>query len=215
MPLVALVIRSLLLFSIADTLAFPGAWIFLAISFACDCAAQVYLARGDESLRERRASVRSGDEPRARQRRIRRLTGWSMIAVLAVSAFDRRSDWSHMPIALSGVGAVMIAVGCWTKISAFRANKFASTCVTTHPGQTVATTGAYKRVRHPMYLALVLECAAAPLVLGSWYGLVASGMVVVMLVLRLLDEEGMLAETLDGYQSYRRQVPRRLIPLVW
>jgi protein-S-isoprenylcysteine O-methyltransferase Ste14 len=36
-----------------------------------------------------------------------------------------------------------------------------------------------------------------------------------VIVVRLLDEERYLAANLPGYESYRREVRYRLIPLVW
>ncbi len=32
---------------------------------------------------------------------------------------------------------------------------------------------------------------------------------------RILDEEKMLAEELDGYRQYTRKVRYRLVPLIW
>jgi len=36
-----------------------------------------------------------------------------------------------------------------------------------------------------------------------------------MLVWRLIDEEKMLAEELQGYDDYRKRVPYRLVPGLW
>ena len=48
-------------------------------------------------------------------------------------------------------------------------------------GHKVVTTGPYAYVRHPMYASIILIAAGVPLLLGSWWGLLAALLVVLML----------------------------------
>lgn len=82
-------------------------------------------------------------------------------------------------------------------------------------GQKVISTGVYAIVRHPMYLGGTLLFAGAPLLLGSIYGLAAGVLLTVIIALRSVGEEKMLARELDGYDNYMKRVKWRLIPFVF
>jgi protein-S-isoprenylcysteine O-methyltransferase Ste14 len=97
----------------------------------------------------------------------------------------------------------------------FRANSFAASTVAVEAGQTVATTGPYAIVRHPMYAAMLPFLIGLGPALGSWWGLVAAPPIVAVLVVRLLDEERVLRRDLPGYAAYCGTVRRRLVPGVW
>jgi len=81
--------------------------------------------------------------------------------------------------------------------------------------QQVITTGVYGLVRHPLYLGCALMMLGAPLLIGSVYGLLISALGLLLLVGRIMGEERMLLEELDGYAAYRKKVKYRLIPFVW
>lgn len=58
------------------------------------------------------------------------------------------------------------------------------------PGEPLVTRGPYRWLRHPNYLAVALQMAAAPLVFGAWRtALVGLGLYTVALGLRLRVEE--------------------------
>jgi protein-S-isoprenylcysteine O-methyltransferase Ste14 len=81
--------------------------------------------------------------------------------------------------------------------------------------QQVITTGSYAFVRHPLYLGCFLMMLGAPMLLGSVYGLVISLIGVVGICYRILSEERMLSQELEGYGEYKMKVKYRLIPYVW
>jgi protein-S-isoprenylcysteine O-methyltransferase Ste14 len=51
-----------------------------------------------------------------------------------------------------------------------------------------------------------------PLALGSWWGLLASALLAIVVIWRLLDEERFLAAKLSGYAAYEAKVRWRLVP---
>jgi protein-S-isoprenylcysteine O-methyltransferase Ste14 len=57
--------------------------------------------------------------------------------------------------------------------------------------------------------------AAANISLGSYWGLVFMLPGLVVLALRIRDEEGLLERELRGYSEYEQQVHYRLVPYVW
>ena len=67
-----------------------------------------------------------------------------------------------------------------------------------------------------MYLAAaILMYRATPVALGSWWALLPALLIVPILVLRILNEEKVLAEQLPGYREYMQKTRYRLIPGVW
>jgi protein-S-isoprenylcysteine O-methyltransferase Ste14 len=54
-----------------------------------------------------------------------------------------------------------------------------------------------------------------PLVLASWYALIAFTFYPVVIVVRLKDEEELLTEELPGYAAYKQKVKYRIIPFIW
>jgi protein-S-isoprenylcysteine O-methyltransferase Ste14 len=81
--------------------------------------------------------------------------------------------------------------------------------------QQVITSGVYGFVRHPLYLGCVLMLIGAPLLLGSVAGLIISALGAITLVARIIGEEKMMVEELEGYREYQKKVKYRLIPFVW
>jgi protein-S-isoprenylcysteine O-methyltransferase Ste14 len=81
--------------------------------------------------------------------------------------------------------------------------------------QHVITTGVYGFVRHPLYLGCALMMFGAPLLVGSVYGLIISLIGLLVLAGRIIGEEKMLVEELEGYEEYKKKVKYRLIPFIW
>ena len=76
-------------------------------------------------------------------------------------------------------------------------------------------TGLYGVVRHPMYTASIILFLSIPLVLGS---LIALGVFIfypILIIVRILNEEKVLENELQGYKEYKKKVKYRLIPFIW
>ena len=66
---------------------------------------------------------------------------------------------------------------------------------------TPVESGPYRYIRHPNYLAVILEFAAVPMIAGAWISAaVLSGLNAVVLYDRIRDEERLLEET-PGYSA--------------
>ena len=81
--------------------------------------------------------------------------------------------------------------------------------------QRVITTGPYARVRHPMYVGVLVMVLGWPLALGSWWGLAILVVTLPVLIWRILDEENLLKKDLPGYPEYMQKVHYRLVPHLW
>ena len=55
----------------------------------------------------------------------------------------------------------------------------------------------------------------APLLVGSVYGLFIAFIGSLILAGRIMGEEKMMIEELEGYEAYQQNVKYRLIPFVW
>jgi protein-S-isoprenylcysteine O-methyltransferase Ste14 len=78
------------------------------------------------------------------------------------------------------------------------------------------THGVYRRVRHPMYLALLIYSVGQALVLPNWLVGPSYGIAMLLLiVLRLKREERMMLEAFgQEYEAYMATT-KRLVPSVW
>jgi protein-S-isoprenylcysteine O-methyltransferase Ste14 len=137
--------------------------------------------------------------------------------LLIVAGMDKRFGWSDVPAELQIIGAAFIAITYYTTYRVALENKFAASVVKIQKarGHKVIDTGPYQYVRHPMYTGLILRSIGTPLLLGSWWGLCQTSVMVILVVVRLLFEERALSAGLEGYNRYIERVPYRLIPLVW
>lgn len=80
----------------------------------------------------------------------------------------------------------------------------------------LVTEGVYRRVRHPMYLALLLYAVGQAIVLPNWIaGPSYLFSMLLLIALRLGPEERMMQEAFGAqYEEYRRR-SKRLIPGAW
>jgi methyltransferase len=84
-----------------------------------------------------------------------------------------------------------------------------STRVIVLPGAAPVTAGPYRHLRHPNYLAVVLELACLPLAYGSWRTALAfSAGNALLLAVRIRAEEGALGEPWRrAFQGRPRLIP--------
>ena len=145
------------------------------------------------------------------------IAGWllSLAAMFVVSALDHRFGWSTLPTAISLVGDVLVAVGLGVMMLVVIQNSHAAATVRVEAGQKLISTGLYGIVRHPMYTGNVIMMIGIPLALGSYWGLVFVIPGLIVLTLRIRDEEKLLQEELDGYREYTQKVRYRLVPCMW
>ncbi len=138
------------------------------------------------------------------------------IALMPLDA--RRFHWTpRLPLAVELVGDALLALSWLLLFRSFADNTFGSALVRVQSerGHRVVSTGVYGWVRHPMYLGATLMFVGGPLVTGAISALVVGLALAVLLAVRSLDEEALLARELPGYAEYRRRVRYRLVPFVW
>jgi protein-S-isoprenylcysteine O-methyltransferase Ste14 len=204
-----------LLFVPAGTLRYWQGWAFAFVFIAACAAFTVYLARYDPALLRRRMRAGASQEQEPVQKIVIRLVMLGFILLIAVPALDYRFGWSRAPWTVAVAGDLLVAFAFFCFYRVLRINSFAASTVRVEDGQHVVSTGPYAWVRHPMYAAAFALLIGVPLALGSWWGLLVVPFFVPVFVVRLLNEEDVLARELSGYTAYQQQVRYRLIPFVW
>jgi protein-S-isoprenylcysteine O-methyltransferase Ste14 len=141
-----------------------------------------------------------------------------LLGMLVLAGLDGgRFHWAPLPVLLQAAGwiALLLAGGWIWWVTAV--NTFLSRWVRIQGerGQEAVTHGPYARVRHPMYLGVIVFMLCVPLVLGSGWALIPAVLIGGLFVLRTALEDRTLQEELAGYKDYAAKVRYRLIPGIW
>lgn len=212
---IGLIAFGLMVFLPAGTFDYWQGWAFIAVFAIATLLPSIYLAvRNPDALR-RRMQAGPGAETRTAQKVISVVAFGSLAAMIVVSALDFRFGWSTMPAAVSVLGDALVALGLGIAMLVVIQNGYAAANVTVESGQQLTTTGLYGLVRHPMYFGNVIMMVGLPLALGSYWGLLFVLLGLIVLALRIGDEEKLLSEELDGYREYTHKVSHRMVPYVW
>jgi protein-S-isoprenylcysteine O-methyltransferase Ste14 len=210
-----LVFFGLALFWPAGTFHYWQAWVFIFVFMFATMGPSLYLAVKMPDALQRRMKAGPFAETRPLQKVIMVGTIVSVAAVLVVSAFDHRFGWSTVPTAVAVIGNILVFSGLTVTQFVIIQNNYAAATVTVEAGQEVVSTGLYGLVRHPMYAGTLVMMFGTPLALGSYWGLVFIPPALLILAVRIADEEKMLCAELDGYEAYTEKVHYRLVPGAW
>ncbi len=210
-----LVIMGAALFIFAGTFGYWQAWLYLCAFFLPVFFITLHFLKADPKLIERRLSVGPIAEPRLGQKIIQSFASIFFLSMFIIPGLDHRHGWSSVPYALSIISDGMIIVSFWIIYRVFKENSFTSAVIEVSTIQYVISTGPYAVIRHPMYAGAMLLFPFTPLALGSCWGILTTIPMIVVIVLRSLDEEKILHKELEGYTEYCRNVRYRLIPFVW
>ena len=207
-----LFVVGLLIFLPAGTLAFSHGWLLMGLLFGTMLIAGfVMLAKSPEFLKKRL----DAKEKQATQKGVLAFSGIMFIAGFVVAGLDFRFGWSDVPAWVVIAASVLFFVAYALYAEVMRENAYLSRTIQVEEGQKVVDTGLYGIVRHPMYAVTILLFLMIPLVLGSWYALIAFAFYPVIIIIRLTDEEKLLTRELPGYAEYKRKVKYRILPFIW
>jgi protein-S-isoprenylcysteine O-methyltransferase Ste14 len=199
-------------FLTAGTLDYWEAWVYLFILFIPMTGLSFYMLRHDPALLERRLQFKE------RRKQQKGIIAWSypiFLLAFLLPGLDKRFGWTNTPIAAIIIAQVLVLAGYAIVIWVFRENSYASRIIEVQSGQKVVDTGPYAIVRHPMYLGVGTLYMLSPLALGSWLAVIPALPLLIILYLRIRDEEVALARDLPGYSDYMQKVRYRLIPGIW
>jgi len=214
--LIWFVFMGALLFLPAGTMAFPGAWALMILLVTGGVTVTAWLAKHSPRLLQERLGAPIQHGQKWWDRIWTPLFMCAFCGWLAAMGWDAsRTRFNAVPAwgqVLGGLAVALSMLGGWW---AFRVNAFAAPVVKIQEGQKVIDTGPYAAVRHPMYADALLLFAGAPLLLGSWLGLMLAPVLILGMAWRAVHEEEVLRRDLVGYDEYARRVRYRLIPGIW
>ena len=207
-----LLLVGLLIFLPAGTLGYTYGWLLIGLLFVpMLIAGFVMLFKSPEFLAKRL----DAKEKQSTQKGVLALSGLMFVAGFMVAGLDYRYGWSKMPVAVTVAASVLFLVAYALYAEVMRENAYLSRTIKVEEGQKVVDTGMYAIVRHPMYMTTILLFLMIPVILGSWYALIAFAFYPAIIIVRLKDEEALLTRELSGYAEYKQKVKYRIIPFVW
>ena len=210
--LCGLLLVGALLFLPAGSFAFTGGWIFIGLLFIPMLILGAALLIKSPELLQKRLDAKEKENT---QKGVVALSGLLFLAGFIVAGLDYRVGWSHVPTWLVIVASVILLASYALYAEVMRENAYLSRTIEVQDGQKVISTGLYGIVRHPMYAVTIWLFLSIPLVLGSFFSLLCFLPYPIIMVVRILNEEKVLAEGLDGYADYKKKVKYRLIPFIW
>ena len=207
-----LLLVGLLIFLPAGTIRYTYGWLFVSLLFVpMLIAGFVMLYKSPEFLKRRL----DAKEKQGTQKGVVAFSGLMFIAGFVVAGLDFRFSWSTIPTWVVITASVLFLLAYALYAEVMRENAYLSRTVKVEEGQTVVDTGLYGIVRHPMYAVTILLFLMIPLILGSWYALIAFAFYPTIIIVRLKDEEALLTKELPGYAEYKQKVKYRIIPFIW
>ena len=213
----SLVLVAVIFFVSAGRIDIPRAWAFFAAGFIYYPVSTAILYRKNPELINQRGEKKQDTESWDKiLMPAYFIVGYYVLA--AVVGLDvGRFLWSHLDIHFLVGGFFLYSAGAVLNTWAMVANPHFEALVRIQKGRDhkVITTGPYKIVRHPGYLAGILWTVSVPLIIGSLVGLIPVGIALFFLGMRTWLEDETLQKELAGYSEYAKKVKYRLFPGIW
>jgi protein-S-isoprenylcysteine O-methyltransferase Ste14 len=114
-------------------------------------------------------------------------------------------------------GFALFIASCLVRWWGFKSiGKFFNPRVAIYQNHKLVITGAYRKIRHPLYLGSLLSFLAIPLVFNSWGALLLMILITVpALIYRIKVEEQLLTSNFgEEYKTYSQKT-KKLIPGIW
>lgn len=201
-----------LLFLPAGSFAFTGGWIFIGLLFIPMLVLGAVLLIKSPDLLQKRLDAKEKENT---QKGVVALSGLLFLAGFIIAGLDFRFGWSNVPTWLVIVASVILLASYALYAEVMRENAYLSRTIEVQEGQKVVSTGLYGIVRHPMYAVTIWLFLSIPLVLGSFFSLLCFLPYPIIMAVRILNEEKVLTQGLDGYAEYKKKVKYRLMPFIW
>ena len=213
-----IVVYGLILFLSAGRLNWVWGWVLFGVLTAVMAAHPLILVPINPELLVEREKGFWDEGVKTWDKWVTTLAGGLMPLPWIVAGLGIRFQWAApMPLVYHLGGLLATVLGYGLFLWAMACNAFFSQGVRIQEerGHVVATGGPYRVVRHPGYVGTILAQLGAPLLLGSPWALIPSGVSAALFVVRTCLEDKTLMEELPGYETYAQQTRSRLLPGVW
>jgi protein-S-isoprenylcysteine O-methyltransferase Ste14 len=208
-----------LLLALSGDWFWPEGWVFSIWLLALSYSTILYLYKKDPALLvERYQKPGAGNQEHWDRYVVYGLLIGFTLWIIIMPLDAKRFGWSPaFPLWLQALGFAALIGSFYLFFRSYTDNTFLSPLVRVQEErkQRVVSTGVYGFVRHPMYLGGILMFVGVPLLLGSFFGILAGLALTILLMARILGEEVMLSRDLEGYREYMQNVRYRLFPFLW
>jgi len=166
-----------------------------------------------QRLRRKREGSKLWDEILMRVSNLTVLVAIPIMAGLDIGRFQ----WSGLDVQFAVLGFLFLTLSTILINWAMAVNPHFEPTVRIQKERShrVISSGPYKIVRHPGYLAGILFTLSIPLIIGSVFTFIPVGIYAVLFIIRTSLEDRTLRKELDGYSEYVKRVRYRLFPGIW
>ena len=192
-----------LVFLPAGSFEYVNGWLFVGLLFVPMLILGIVLFVKAPDLLKKRLDAKEKENT---QKSVVIASGLLFIGGFTVAGLDYRFGWSHVPTWLIIVASVILIVSYALYAEIMRENTYLSRTIEVQDNQTVIDTGLYGIVRHPMYAVTIWLFLSIPVVLGSLWSLLCFLPYVAVIVVRIINEEKILEQKLEGYVKYKKKV---------
>ncbi len=208
-------IHALILFVAAWRLDWWAAWAFVAASAAFASLNVLIILPKNPGLVARQGSAGNENVDRW-DRALTRLVTACTLVLLVVAGLDERFGWTRVfaPwVQVAGLASFVLglALVSWAMAS----NVSFLSAARVQNGQSVATGGPYRAVRHPGYVGATMAAVGRAALFGSAWALISAGLIACAFVICTALEDRTLRAELPGYADYAQRTRYRLLPGVW
>jgi protein-S-isoprenylcysteine O-methyltransferase Ste14 len=146
----------------------------------------------------------------------RTASGFLFLVTVIFAALDvgRLHQSDSVPFSWQFAAIGVLAVALILQAAAMIVNPFFSPAlrIQAERGHSVITRGAYRFLRHPGYLAMLIALPASAVAIGSWLALIPAVGFGLVIVRRAREEDEFLKRNLSGYIDYTERVRGGLFP---
>src|SRR5262249_36649551 len=138
------------------------------------------------------------------------LAGWMGLLIFLIDPAWMALSSVRLPVWLRWVGVVLVMVAGALAIWTFRhLGKNITDTVVTRAEHSLVTTGPYRWVRHPFYVAAGTGFLAVSLMTANWFLALMGSLAFILLVVRTRKEEEKLVQRFgDKYREYMHKTGR-------
>ena len=212
-----IIISSLVFFVSAWNINVLRAWIYFSVNFGCTLISTMIFIKVIPELANRRGEVQEGTKKWDKILIMLYFLGVLLIIPL-FSGLDIRFNWFLIQTNTTLIIGICLYIISfvffqWTII----VNKYfeGTARIQSEMDHQVIEKGPYSLIRHPGYLGMFIGGISFPLIVGSFWGLIAYIPFTVVLIVRTSLEDKMLVDELEGYKIYTVKTKYRLIPFIW
>lgn len=211
------ILPAVILFVSAGRIDTPRAWIFVGIiSLHYPVSILILYKFNPELINQRARGIRQ-DTKSWDKVLMPAIVIMGYIVLVVVGLDVGRFQWSSLSIHFAVLGFMLYIIaailGNWAVIT--NPHFEPTVRIQKDRDHQVITTGPYKIVRHPGYVAAILFPVSISLIIGSVFGLIPAGINMLLLIIRTSLEDNTLQNELNGYSEYAKRVKYRLLPWVW